>query len=130
MIIFGEVHLRRILSAYAAYYNQARTHLALEKDAPRRSAGGPGPVRICAKWTLKANGLAQIHNRVLKTGVPVEFFIPSPDSSHQKIITIGVDCGQSVLCRKGNDQIAMIRRSAHRHDQPAVGGSCEFRDRA
>ncbi|MGA7086305.1 MAG: transposase [Pseudolabrys sp.] len=34
MIIFGETHLRRILSAYAAYYNQARTHLALQKDAP------------------------------------------------------------------------------------------------
>ncbi len=25
-------HLRQILSAYAAYYNQARTHLALQKD--------------------------------------------------------------------------------------------------
>jgi transposase InsO family protein len=34
MVIFGEAHLRRILSAYAAYYNQARTHLALQKDAP------------------------------------------------------------------------------------------------
>jgi hypothetical protein len=33
MLIFGEAHLRRILSAYAAYYNQARTHLALQKDA-------------------------------------------------------------------------------------------------
>jgi transposase InsO family protein len=32
--IFGEMHLRRILSAYAAHYNQARTHLALQKDAP------------------------------------------------------------------------------------------------
>jgi hypothetical protein len=31
---FSEMHLRRILSAYAAYYNQARTHLALQKDAP------------------------------------------------------------------------------------------------
>ena len=28
VLIFGEAHLRRILSAYAAYYNQARTHLA------------------------------------------------------------------------------------------------------
>jgi hypothetical protein len=27
MLIFGETHLRRILSAYAAYYNQTRTHL-------------------------------------------------------------------------------------------------------
>jgi transposase InsO family protein len=36
--IFGETHLRRILSAYAAYYNQARTHLALQKDAPLHRA--------------------------------------------------------------------------------------------
>jgi hypothetical protein len=34
VLIFGEAHLRRILSAYAAYYNQARTHLALQKEAP------------------------------------------------------------------------------------------------
>jgi hypothetical protein len=38
MLIFGEVQLRRILSAYAAYYNQARTHLALQKDAPLHRA--------------------------------------------------------------------------------------------
>src|SRR6266699_2169085 len=34
MVIFGEAHLRRILSSYAAYYNEVRTHLALGKDAP------------------------------------------------------------------------------------------------
>ena len=34
VVIFSEMHLRRILSAYAAYYNQERTHLALQKDAP------------------------------------------------------------------------------------------------
>src|SRR5262245_63989700 len=34
MLIFGEAHLRRILSAYATYYNQTRTHLSLHKDAP------------------------------------------------------------------------------------------------
>ena len=34
ILIFGEAHLRRSLSSYAAYYNQARTHLALKKDAP------------------------------------------------------------------------------------------------
>ena len=33
-MIFGESHLRRVLASYAAYYNQARTHLALGKDAP------------------------------------------------------------------------------------------------
>jgi transposase InsO family protein len=38
MVIFGETHLRRILSAYAAYYNRARPHIALQKDAPLRRA--------------------------------------------------------------------------------------------
>ena len=36
MLIFGQSHLGRILSEYAAYYNQTRTHLALKKDAPLR----------------------------------------------------------------------------------------------
>jgi transposase InsO family protein len=31
VLIFGEAHLWRILFAYAAYYNQARTHLALRR---------------------------------------------------------------------------------------------------
>ena len=34
VLILGEAHLRRILRAYADYYNRARTHLALDKDAP------------------------------------------------------------------------------------------------
>src|SRR6266481_2605440 len=34
VLVFGEAHLRQILSSYAAYYNQVRTHLALGKDAP------------------------------------------------------------------------------------------------
>ncbi len=33
-IVFNEEHLRRILSKYASYYNEARTHLSLGKDAP------------------------------------------------------------------------------------------------
>jgi transposase InsO family protein len=34
VMVLGEGHLRRIMSMYAGYYNQARTHLALCKDAP------------------------------------------------------------------------------------------------
>lgn len=34
VIVFGEVHLRRILRTYASYYNKVRTHLSLEKNAP------------------------------------------------------------------------------------------------
>jgi transposase InsO family protein len=36
MIVFGEAHLRRIVVVYAAYYNEARTHRSLNKDAPLR----------------------------------------------------------------------------------------------
>lgn len=36
VVVLGEAHLRRILAAYAAYYNEVRTHLALGKDAPLR----------------------------------------------------------------------------------------------
>jgi hypothetical protein len=32
--VFGEAHLRRVLKAYALYYNEVRTHLSSDKDAP------------------------------------------------------------------------------------------------
>jgi transposase InsO family protein len=34
VIVFGEAHPRRILRANMSYYNEARTHLSLGKDAP------------------------------------------------------------------------------------------------
>ena len=34
LIVFNEDHLRRILSNYASYYNEVRTHLSLGKDTP------------------------------------------------------------------------------------------------
>src|SRR6266403_3212754 len=34
IVILGEDHLRRVLKAYAAYYNHVRPHLALANDAP------------------------------------------------------------------------------------------------
>ena len=34
VIVLGEIHLRRILKSYADYYNGARTHRSLQKDAP------------------------------------------------------------------------------------------------
>src|SRR5215204_1153694 len=33
-VVLGEAHLRRILRAYARYYNDIRTHRSLDKDAP------------------------------------------------------------------------------------------------
>ena len=34
IIILGEQHLRHVLLSYMKYYNEVRTHLSLEKDAP------------------------------------------------------------------------------------------------
>ena len=34
ILIFGENHLRRVMKAYVKYYNNARTHLSMGKDAP------------------------------------------------------------------------------------------------
>ena len=33
-VVLGEAHLRRMLRAYARYYNDIRTHRSLDKDAP------------------------------------------------------------------------------------------------
>jgi hypothetical protein len=33
-VVFGERHLRHFLLSYRTYYNGARTHLFLNKDAP------------------------------------------------------------------------------------------------
>jgi transposase InsO family protein len=44
-IVLGESHLRCVLSAYAAYYNQTRPHRSLLKDAPvRRVIQGIGEI--------------------------------------------------------------------------------------
>src|SRR5215471_2405140 len=34
VVVLGERHLRHLLNAYQKYYNEARTHLSLHKDAP------------------------------------------------------------------------------------------------
>ena len=34
VLVLGETHVRHILTRYFAYYHGARTHFALEKDAP------------------------------------------------------------------------------------------------
>jgi hypothetical protein len=34
VVVLGERHLRRVLTAYFAYYHRTRTHLSLDKDAP------------------------------------------------------------------------------------------------
>jgi Integrase core domain len=45
VLVFGSQHLRRILTSYFSYYNQTRTHLSLNKDAPlHRPVQRYGPI--------------------------------------------------------------------------------------
>ena len=46
LIVLSEAHLRRILRAYARYYNDIRTHWSLNKDSPvSRSVQRTGNIR-------------------------------------------------------------------------------------
>ena len=48
MIVFGESHLRQIFKSDVVYYNEARTHLSLNKDTPTRR-----PVRRSGSITMR-----------------------------------------------------------------------------
>jgi hypothetical protein len=50
-VVFGERHLRYVLSSYKDYYNAMRTHLSLNKDARSLAAlSGPGISSAARFW--------------------------------------------------------------------------------
>jgi hypothetical protein len=68
IIVLGEAHLRQILKSYARYYNETRTHLALDKDAPvSRPVQRTGVVRSRA-WADFITTTAELKFSVL-TGI-------------------------------------------------------------
>jgi transposase InsO family protein len=51
VVVFGERHLWQLLRSYANYYNQSRTHLSLNKDAPvSRAIQTVGRILPCQSW--------------------------------------------------------------------------------
>jgi putative transposase len=59
VIVLGEMHLRRIVRRYVSYYHRARTHLALEKDAPE-----PRTVQTPEKGTvIEISEVGGLHHR-------------------------------------------------------------------
>ncbi len=49
VIVFNELHLKKILRAYFSYYHTARTHLALDKQCPEpRAVERPGQGNVIA----------------------------------------------------------------------------------
>src|SRR5712675_309782 len=51
VVVFSERHLRHLLLCYMKYYNGARTHLSLEKDAPvSRAVDRAGTFFVAQPW--------------------------------------------------------------------------------
>jgi putative transposase len=61
VLVLGERHLRRVLIRYFIYYHQARTHLALEKDAPDLR-----PVQLPAGRIVQLPEVGGLHHRYLR----------------------------------------------------------------
>jgi transposase InsO family protein len=59
VVVLGETHLRQIVRRYLNYYHGARTHLALEKDAPDpRSVQPPEQGRV-----IEISEVGGLHHR-------------------------------------------------------------------
>ena len=59
IIVFGERHLRRVLSAYFEYHHRSRTHLSLAKDCPE-----PRPIQPPSAGTVVAfRQVGGLHHR-------------------------------------------------------------------
>jgi putative transposase len=86
IVVLGERHLRRILTAYFAYYHRARTHLSLDKDAPHvRPSKGRRRARSYrfARWVASIIGtFAEPRkppaDRLIRTARPAPFSLPAP----------------------------------------------------
>jgi hypothetical protein len=64
VVVFSERHLRHLLNAYQKYYNEARTHLSLHKDAPiPRAVQTAGP-------TLAVPILGGLHHHYIRREFP------------------------------------------------------------
>jgi transposase InsO family protein len=61
IIVLGERHLRRVLLSYMQYYNEVRTHLSLNKDAP-----APRPVQR-AGYILCRPILGGLHHQYVRS---------------------------------------------------------------
>jgi Integrase core domain len=62
VVVFGERHLRHLLNSYQKYYNEARTHLSLHKDAPI-----PRAVQTIGR-TLAVSVLGGLHHQYSVVG--------------------------------------------------------------
>ena len=77
IVVFGEANLRRILAAYAGYYNEVWTHLSLSKDSPgHRSVQRYGQLvtgPILGGFIINIAGCSIKYAQPVKTQRPLDF---------------------------------------------------------
>ena len=61
VVVLNEAHLCRLMKGYVAYYNEDRTHLSLEKDAPTARPTTPRPERNA--WLISMPRVGGLHHR-------------------------------------------------------------------
>src|SRR6476620_7893515 len=87
VVVFGERHLRHVLLSYMNYYNEMRTHLSLDKDAPLSRHGSEGgaysspsnPGRAASP--IYSDLICDRHRRSSARGLPSSW----PSGTHRSI---------------------------------------------
>ena len=77
LVVLSEAHLRRILQAYARYYNKIRTHRSLDKDAPvlvrfSRSEASNRTLSLVDFITITSESRFSVHTGIKTVLIPEE----------------------------------------------------------
>jgi hypothetical protein len=96
VLVINERHLHRILTGYFRYYHRARTHLALDKDAPDlRPIAPPATGKI-----LQIPEVGGLHHRYIRLAAQ---FSRSASSVYRSGSRFGRACGLSLITRESVD---------------------------
>ena len=63
LLVYGEQHLRQVLSAYARHYNEHRPHQSREQRPPLHEPGQPVDLTARIKRTHVVQGLISEYRR-------------------------------------------------------------------
>jgi hypothetical protein len=117
VLIFGERHLLRTLTLYAAYYNQTRTHLGLGKDAPlRRAVQRTGTIVVAPVLS----GLHHRYARIRFSGRTMASWQQTPKPP-QIVSYVGFSCTQFPLTNYGLNDEARNWITYHRRRSDVAG---------
>jgi hypothetical protein len=97
MLVFGVAHLRQILSACAAYYNEVRTHLALGKDAPLgRAVQRSGAIVAIPMSCPDCATITSGHNFRKGQGNGTRTWLHYVDANRHRLSNLGSTAGREV----------------------------------